>query len=175
MLSITLRSKVVHTKRSTTTWRRRSARWAKRIGASTRRQTRRSGPSALGFGFGHSSLAVTASAGGGAVATATVTNTGGVDAAEVSMLYISPYCTGLGGLTLPLISLRRFAKSMLAKAEKKALRFVLGADDFAVSMEDGSRAVPASCTSTVSVGGSQPGDPHATAGVLSKSGFKPKA
>ena len=134
----------------------------------------------FGFGLSYSTfeytlLAVTASAGGGAIATATITNTGGVDAAEVSMLFISPRCTGLVGLTLPLISLRRFVKNMLAKGEKKVLSFVLDADDFAVSMEDGSRAVPTSCTSTVSVGGSQPGDPHATAAVQSKSGFKPKA
>ena len=133
------------------------------------------------FGFGlsfssftYSALSVTASVGGGAIATATVANTGGVDAAEVSMLYISPHCTGLGGLTLPLISLRRFVKNMLAKGEKKALRFVLGTDDFAVSMEDGSREVPTSCSFTVSVGSSQPGDPNAKAEVLSKSGFKPK-
>eukprot|EP01047_Picozoa_sp_COSAG01_P001363 COSAG01_NODE_30_length_36127_cov_41.433234_37_plen_1982_part_00 len=119
--------------------------------------------------FEYQGLSVTKSL----VVTAHVTNTGQVQGAEVSQLYIAPQCTPVLSFPTPLRSLRGFAKNLLAKGETAALRFELTTDDFAISFDDGSRHVPPQCSYTVSVGGSQPGDPHAPSTVLSQAGFRP--
>jgi len=133
----------------------------------------------FGFGIGYSSfaysaLAVRSAAAGGATVTAAVANTGNVSAAEVSQLYISSTCSPALPFPTPRLSLRGFVKNYLSPGAKAALRFELTSDDFAISFEDGTRKVPPTCSYTLSVGGAQPDDAHATSNVLTRAGFVPK-
>ena len=57
-----------------------------------------------------------------------------------------------------------------------SIHFSLGADDFALSMEDGSRTIPPSCEYALHVSGHQPDDElgAAASNVVSRVGFKPR-
>ena len=132
----------------------------------------------FGFGIGYSrfaysNLSVRKTEAGGAIVTAAVANIGNVSAAEVSQLYVSSQCVPALPFPIPRLSLRAFVKNHLLKGEKLSLRFELTNDDFKISSEDGARSVPPSCRYTLSVGGAQPGDVHATSNVLNHVGFKP--
>ena len=112
--------------------------------------------------FAYSKLAVAGgSAGSNVTVAVTVTNTApGPDGTETVQLYITvPRVTGL---PTPRLSLVAFAKVPLAAGEQKELYFSLTQRQISTVVEDGSRRVTPG-TYSVSVGGSQPGDPRASA------------
>ena len=96
-----------------------------------------------------------------------VKNTGRVAGCEVAQLYLLPPASANGGLS-PRLQLEGFQHVSLEPGESRKLTFTLSPRDLSEVDAEGNRSVQAGEYS-ISIGGSQPHDPHASTATMTGS------
>jgi beta-glucosidase len=114
------------------------------------------------FAYGRVKLSeATVRAGSSLQAEVEVTNAGQADGDEVVQLYLMPPASGNAGLS-PKLQMEGFQRVHLAVGQRRKIMFTLTPRQLSEVDADGTRSVQEG-TYRLSIGGSQPGDPLATA------------